>query len=51
MFNAAIVMNQYFPLEAPDVNKNNLPKKPAVGGMPARENRARASVQLKNGLV
>ena len=27
MFNAAIVMNQYFPLEAPDVNKNNLPKK------------------------
>ena len=44
MFNAAMVINQYFPVEAPDVSKNNLPKNPAVGGIPASENNASASV-------
>ena len=38
-------------MDAPAVNKNNLPKKPAVGGMPANENNANAKIQLNNGLV
>ena len=44
-------MNIYVPFEAPAVSRNNLPKKPAVGGMPARENNAKAITQLKKGLV
>ena len=45
------MINQYCPLEAPAVNKNSLPKNPAVGGMPANENNARVSIHARNGLV
>ena len=31
--------------------RKNLPKKPAVGGMPARENSETVSTQLRNGFV
>ena len=51
MFNAAMVMKMKLALVAPAVIKNNLPKNPAVGGMPARENKANASIQQRKGFV
>ena len=33
------------------VNKKNLPKNPATGGIPARENRANIIIKLKFGFV
>jgi len=38
-------------LAAPAIIKNNFPKKPAVGGTPANENKAMVNTQDKNGLV
>jgi len=44
IFKAATLINRKFPLPDPASSKKNLPKKPAVGGTPARENSAIVSI-------
>ena len=51
MFKAAMMISNQFPLPAPAIIKKNLPKKPAVGGMPANENNEIVSTQVNNGFV
>ena len=46
-----MVMKVKLALVAPAVIKNSLPKNPAVGGMPAKENNDRANIQQRKGFV
>jgi len=50
MFSAAMINTGEFHFEALAVSKKHLPKKPYVGGIPASENSAIASIHDSKGL-